>query len=261
MFKGMSLQKFNRVFKDEWVCRQYLFKQKWGKGFVCHRCSHNEYWKGRTEFHARCLKCGYDESPTAQTIFHRMQIPLVKAFSIVFHVSVFKKGISTIELSKQFGIDEKTASRFRRRIQESMAAWISAERSSRLAKRFTAVDGIILIDRGKGRGGLQRVGIAVKTYSRGPLEPDLVQCESVVNNSAELDTCGLVAGHYVQEGKDIRIWNFKSWLTGTHHHCSEKYLNNYINEYFFRYNNRHRQAEVWGILIGSMVTSKPRYSS
>ncbi|RYG40585.1 MAG: IS1595 family transposase [Chitinophagaceae bacterium] len=77
MFKGMQLEEFNQTFRTEDDCKQYLFDIKWKKGYECRKCYRTKFWKGRTQFHARCSTCGYDESITSHTVFHKIQIPLL----------------------------------------------------------------------------------------------------------------------------------------------------------------------------------------
>ena len=261
MFKGMQLEEFNQTFKTEEVCKQYLFDLKWKNLYTCRRCSHTNFWKGRTHFHARCAACGYDESITSHTVFHKMQIPLLKAFRMVFQISVLKKGISSLELSKIFGIDEKTAFRFRERVHSAMASWISKECAEKRNVKVTRLDSVLLMNRGEKLNGLQRLNLIMEEYTRGKSKLNVIRLIGLVPFSNVLDQCHLVAGRYVDERKSILVWNLKCWLTGTHHHCSEKNLQNYINEFLFRYNNRHRQEEIWQLLINQMMLSKPRYLS
>ena len=58
------------------------------------RCTKSH--KGKTRFHLRCQSCGYDESVTSHTVFHKPKIPLLKAFGMTFRLAVKKKGMSTL---------------------------------------------------------------------------------------------------------------------------------------------------------------------
>lgn len=42
----------------------------------------------------------------------------------------------------------------------------------------------------------------------------------------------------------IQIRNFKNWLRGTHSFCSSKNLQDYINEYFYRFNRRNHRITM-----------------
>lgn len=97
--KGISIHQFQKFFASEDDCKQYLFDMKWKDGYRCHPCSAIRSVKGRTAFHLCCAECGYDESVTAHTRFHKIKILLLKAFGMAFRITVRKKGMSTIELS------------------------------------------------------------------------------------------------------------------------------------------------------------------
>ncbi|RYG27742.1 MAG: hypothetical protein EOO01_40905 [Chitinophagaceae bacterium] len=86
----------------------------------------------------------------------------------------------------------------------------------------------------------------------------MITCEvSVVKDAIE--HCDLLAGRYVGENKSILLYNFKQWLTGTHHHCSEKYLQGYVNEFFFKLSFCKQEDMIWHRLIEAMVHSKPYF--
>ena len=51
----------------------------------------------------------------------------------------------------------------------------------------------------------------------------------------------------------IHIMNLKGWLRGIHHHCSEKHLQGYLNEYHFRFNRRNNEEVLFNSLVKKMV--------
>lgn len=250
----MSQTKFSRRFKSEESCKRYLFKIKWQNGFTCKRCGNNKYWQGRTEFHLRCTSCGYDESITAHTIFHKLQMPLLKAFTIVFYVTVFKKGISCRNLSKIVDVSQKSVWFFKRKIQEAMASSLTEEESAKNVTRNCKVDGIVLTHSDPSLRGLQRLTVRIEQSKSSDHFKIFPANES---SKLELDPCGLVGGRYVEEGKNILMWNFKHWLTGIHHHCSRKYFQGYLDEYCFRHSNRKNEKTIWHTLIYHMIRTKP----
>ena len=121
MFKGINAIEFNRRFSDNESCYCYLIEWKWGKGFACSRCGCDESNKGRTYYHRRCKQCNYDESVLANTVFHGMKMPILKAFHIIFRLTAKKKGMSTTELGAEVGVEQKTAWLFKRKIQVAMS--------------------------------------------------------------------------------------------------------------------------------------------
>lgn len=84
MFKGINAIEFNKRFANNEDCYQYLIEKKWGNGFSCSRCGFKRSNKGRTYYHRRCSKCHYDESVLANTVFHGMKMPILKAFHMIF---------------------------------------------------------------------------------------------------------------------------------------------------------------------------------
>lgn len=104
-------------FPDEKSCIEYLFSLKWANGFTCSKCKGNE---SKKKYSRRCKSCGYEESPTANTLFHKLKFPLRKAFYMSYQLSVNKKGMSTLELSRQYSLSQKTCWFFKRKIQKAM---------------------------------------------------------------------------------------------------------------------------------------------
>jgi hypothetical protein len=53
------------------------------------------------------------------------------------------------------------------------------------------------------------------------------------------------------------IMNLKGWLRGIHHHCSEKFMNGYLDEFFFRFNRRSFLSSIWHKLIERFMFGQP----
>jgi len=101
-FTGVNSITFNRQFKNDNDCYEYLSSVKWEYGFICRKCGCKKYYRGKKPFSRRCLKCKYDESPTANTMFEKLKFSILVAFHIAFKISTKKKGMSSLELSSEF---------------------------------------------------------------------------------------------------------------------------------------------------------------
>jgi hypothetical protein len=135
MFQGTNLLEFTKEFTSESTCKAYLSKIKEKKeGFSCKKCGHNKYYNGK-DYQRVCQKCYQKESPTAGTIFHHLRFGLQKAFYIIFEMSTSSKGISSVQISKRYGITQKTAWYFMQKVRKSMES----------SKQFP-MDGIVNID-------------------------------------------------------------------------------------------------------------------
>ena len=57
-FTGVNSIKFYRQFQDDAACLEYLASIKWPDGtYVCKKCGHTKYCKGKKSFSRRCIKC------------------------------------------------------------------------------------------------------------------------------------------------------------------------------------------------------------
>jgi tRNA(Ile2) C34 agmatinyltransferase TiaS len=72
MFRGITIESFQRHFPDEESCLQYLAELKWQQGVRCKKCGGEMWWKGKRWVDRRCQACNYNESPTAGTLFHKV---------------------------------------------------------------------------------------------------------------------------------------------------------------------------------------------
>jgi len=95
-FKSLSLFEFQERFSTTEACLSYLADLKWGDGYRCRKCGHENSCNGIPVGSRQCTSCNYTESPTAGTLFHKVKFDLVKAFYIVYFVSTNKKGMDLL---------------------------------------------------------------------------------------------------------------------------------------------------------------------
>lgn len=93
---------------------------KWKDAFKCRKCGHKRSCADKAKLSRQCTSCRYVESPTAQTLFHRIRFDLLKAFYIVYFVSTNKKGITSTELSRKLNLRQKTCWSFKRKVMKAM---------------------------------------------------------------------------------------------------------------------------------------------
>lgn len=120
MKKEISIQSFFEKFPDDQACYKHLAEEKWKDGYTCRKCGCGRYGKGYTSYARRCKDCGYDESVTANTMFHKCKFGIHRAFMAIFRIGSRKKGISSIELSEELEVNQKNAWLFRRKAQQAM---------------------------------------------------------------------------------------------------------------------------------------------
>lgn len=108
---------FESAFSSDEKCLEFLANEKWKDGYVCRKCGHTNYCKGKTPFSRRCTRCKHDESATAHTIFHRCKINLTEAFEIAYMVCK-TPGISSYNLSRKLEKRQMTCWKFKKKITE-----------------------------------------------------------------------------------------------------------------------------------------------
>ncbi|GAB4224701.1 MAG: hypothetical protein Kow00127_25500 [Bacteroidales bacterium] len=116
LFKTIDLKEFEGKFDTEEKCLEFLAEQKWKDGFVCRKCGHTNWCKGKKAGSRRCTRCKTEESATAHTMYHKCKFPLTTAFRITYMVC-HQPGLTTSVISELTGIRQMTCWKFRKKIE------------------------------------------------------------------------------------------------------------------------------------------------
>ncbi len=116
--KNLTLEEFKKIFPDQLTCYRFLDKLKWGNGYQCTKCGNTKYSDGQAMFSRRCTKCGYDESITSHTVFHRIKFPLQKAFYVLYVSNSPQNQFTLDELSEMLDLRRNTIWSFKKKIEE-----------------------------------------------------------------------------------------------------------------------------------------------
>jgi transposase-like protein len=285
-FVGMNSIKFNDYFQTDEDCLKYISEIKWEQGYTCKRCQNGKYIKGKKPFSRRCLKCKYDESPTAGTMFDKVKFSPLIAFHIVFKIVTKKKGMSTLELSREFELRQKTCWGFKWKIQQAMASSFTNPLQGTVHVDEFFVGGPEEQKRGRTKGDKKLIVLAIEITKEGVGRAYAQLIENASSKELRLFIKKYVSAdatiitdewtgyaplkkeypNLVQtksEGgrnfKDIHlhIMNIKSWLRGIHHHCSKEHMQGYLNEYHYRFNRRTFMGSMFDLLIKKMIINLP----
>ena len=120
ILKELSRKEFRDKFGTKDLCLAYLAMAKWGEKYTCRKCKNDRFITGKKPFNRRCSRCGYDESPTSHTLFHKIKFGIENGFEMVYDIVTSKKGANSIWLAERFGVKQTTAWLFRRKVQEAM---------------------------------------------------------------------------------------------------------------------------------------------
>lgn len=108
--KVLSAYELMQMFPDEQTAVDYLSAILWPNGPVCPHCGSGQNYphKSKKFFH-RCHGCGKDFSIRVGTIFENSKIPLHKWLYAMYLIVTSRKGVSSLQLSKELGITQKSA--------------------------------------------------------------------------------------------------------------------------------------------------------
>ena len=278
-FIGLNSITFNKRFKEDIDCYEYLSLIKWERGYMCRKCNSDKYCKGKKPFSRRCLKCKYDESPTTNTMFEKLKFPILIAFHIIFKISTKKKGMSSMELSNEFELRQKTCWAFKQKVQQVMKSSLRSPLTGLVHADEFVIGGP---EKGRSKGLKKLIVLAIEIVEDGV---GRAYAEVIENSSAK--ELGSFLIKYVSKESDlvsdkwkgytplkkeflklkqvssddgknfkelhIHIMNIKGWLRGIHHHCSKEHMQNYLDEYHFRYNRRSNMGTIFDVLMKKMV--------
>jgi len=116
----LSTYQFIKMIPDAEAARLYLEKRRWNGSPVCPYCGAVDRIQTRkiTGYY-RCLHCTQDFTVRTGTIFGRSHVPLDKWLFAMYLVVTARKGISSLQLSKELGVTQKTAWFMLQRIREA----------------------------------------------------------------------------------------------------------------------------------------------
>ena len=285
-----SLGEFQRRFATEQACRNYLVGVRWPEGFECSWCGHRAAWEmGLRRF--RCRKCRKDIWITAGTVLQGSHLPLCYWFWAVYLMSTLTPGISALQLMKQLGIGSyRTALYLCRRLRRAMVNPLREP-----LKGVVEVDDTYVGGPGKKHPGRylgKKVPVVVAVENRGDhtgrirlgVVPDVTQaslhpfiCKNIsygsqINTDGWNGYWGLEAYGFKHRPKvqglpkraaKILPWvhrvigNLKTWLRGTHHGVGSEHLQDYLDEFTFRFNRRHYREHAFLSLLILATKIKP----
>ncbi len=287
LLKELSRESYKDKFKTKEDCYKYLSQQKWANGYSCKRCNHTKYIKGKQPYSRRCSSCGYDESTTTNTLFHKLKFGIDKAFEMLYEITTSRKGANSIWLAEHFGIQQKTAWLFRQKVQLTMKS------SKQYAlEENVHVDEFEIGTPEKGKQGRsrsnkkmrvviafeERDGKAGRGYAKVIDDYSYESLKTIfddhIKDNANILTDGWSGYKPLKENYPnlkqtlsdqgnnfkmlhIQIRNFKNWLRGVHSYCNKEYLQKYIDEYFFRFNRRNYRKSILDKAFERCVLHKP----
>jgi len=263
----MALEK---QFATEEACRAYVLGLRWPDGFICPYCGSRRGWsmsRGLT----LCRGCRRQVSATVGTIFQDSHLPLRTWFRAMWHVTSQKNGVSALGLQGVLGLGSyRTAWTMLHKLRRAMVRpgrerlkgivevdetyWGGEEEG--VIGRLTEDKALLIVAAEVDGAGIGRIRMGrIPDWAKATLHgfiADNVEPGSTVRTDglrAYLGLEGYVDDRQVQrsqvEGEHLlprvhRVVSLlKRWLLGTHHGAiGAEHLDDYLNEFTFRFNRR-----------------------
>lgn len=283
---------FERRFRHEQDCLDYLFALRWPDGFICPDCGRTAYWKSARALFM-CRQCQKQTSVTAGTIFHGAKKPLTVWFKALWWFSTRKSGVNAVALKEMLGLGS----------YRTAWCWLQKFRTCTIFPDRTALSGKVEADefylggersgkRGRGADHKCKVAVAVERQGQklGRLRMQVIDDCSSAQLLPFVKANVIPDSHIATDGwkgyngleKDFvhhRVLsaqndNKESVLPGVHLVISlvkrvilgtfqgrfePEYLQRYLDEYVFRFNRRTSRSpgkRFWRIMQQA-VSSPP----
>lgn len=291
----MEITRILLEFNTQEKCIRYLEEQKWDGVPTCPYCSSTRSSRRQDGLRHKCHGCNKSFSVLVGSIMESTKLPLVKWFAAMCLILHAKKGISSLQLSRDIGVNKNTAWYLQKRIRQAMneddiilKGVVEADESyvggSLKNKHYHKKQNTKYHKTGMEHktavlGMIQRKGkILTKVLQKAWGEEIKPVMKLKIDKSSELVTDGFggykdLDQHFekhvrLNRTKHVRrvgdyhtntiegFWSMlKRAIVGQYHKISPHHLQSYLDEITFKYNHRN-ESNVFTTLVNRSLNTE-----
>lgn len=108
----LSLYQMVAMFPDAQAARTYIESIRWPEDLYCAKCGATGRVRPRGGSHRnwyRCYDCKQEFSVLTNSVFEHSRMPLDKWLWAIYFLVTARKGISSVQLGKHLGIQQRSA--------------------------------------------------------------------------------------------------------------------------------------------------------
>lgn len=272
-----SIRDLLKIFSNEQSCIDHLEKLRWNGNVISpfdatskvYKCAGNKY---------RCKNSGKYFNVRTGTLFDNTKVGLQTWFVAIYLITGHKKGISSLQLSRDLNVTQKTAWFMLQRIRncfqiendhkldnevECDESFVGGKNKNRHSdKKVEKSQGRSFKDKTPVFGMIERKGkLIAKTVSNTAADRLMPEIIKSVKKSAKIYTDEWIGYNGLQRIYDHafvkhnekeyvngkvhtntieNFWSLlKRGIIGIYHFTSKKHLQKYVDEFVFRFNTRH----------------------
>lgn len=286
-----NLKELMSHLSDEKRCRDYMEQMRWNGEPFCPHCNGTKPYKlkdGKT-YRCREKSCKKDFTVTVGTVFENSKIALSTWLAALYVITAHKKGISSLQLSRDLGITQKSAWFVLQRLRFIMDDPTDEPLENIVEVDETYVGGKFSNMNRKRRKELQESGVDNKVPVMGLLQRDgkakltvigKNSFKEVVRKHVDKSATVVTDTHLSYQGLNLEFADhgtvnhsqseykngiyytnsiegffslFKRTIFGTYHQISPKHLHRYCVESSYRFNSRKiKDADRFRVAISNI---------
>ena len=291
----MELLETFKKYGTQAQCVAYLEEKRWEGTPVCPYCSSIKTSNRKDVLRHKCQDCNRSFSVLVGTIMEATKLPLPKWFAAISLILNAKKGISSLQLSRDLGVNKNTGWYLQKRIRqvmneddnilkgivESDESYIGGSLTNKHAESRKQYYKTGMEHKTPVLGMLQRKGkIVVKVLDKAWGQEIKPLMKQIISKESELVTDGFggykgLSNHFqkhvvLNHSKQIRrigkyhtntiegFWSLlKRAIVGQYHKITPEHLQEYIDEIAFKYNHRNND-NVFELVIIKCLHNLPQ---